>query len=235
MIARFARLGLLGFGGPTGHVVLMRRQWLDSGDLEVDEFNDAFAAVSLLPGPMSTQLAMWIGWRVRGYRGLLLAAALFVVPAVSMVLVLSSFVLGANHPIWLVAAALGAGAVVPAIALRAAIDIAGSYHVATLQRSRLIRLVIYVVVGVRRIPCPKPSLSPPVAPRSVGPLRARSSTCAPTTSPPWWCAKCWPRCPNLDPQSVEDLIVGCGQPAGESGFNVARVARCSPDSTTCPG
>src|ERR1700690_3414775 len=30
--------------------------------------------------------------------------------------------------------------------------------------------------------------------------------------------------PELDPHSVEDLIVGCGQPAGESGFNVARVA-----------
>ena len=30
--------------------------------------------------------------------------------------------------------------------------------------------------------------------------------------------------PELDPQSVEDLMVGCGQPAGESGFNVARVA-----------
>lgn len=30
--------------------------------------------------------------------------------------------------------------------------------------------------------------------------------------------------PQLDPQSVEDLILGCGQPAGESGFNIARVA-----------
>jgi acetyl-CoA C-acetyltransferase len=30
--------------------------------------------------------------------------------------------------------------------------------------------------------------------------------------------------PQLDPQSVEDLLLGCGQPAGESGFNIARVA-----------
>ncbi len=29
--------------------------------------------------------------------------------------------------------------------------------------------------------------------------------------------------PELDPHSVEDLIVGCGSPAGESGFNLARV------------
>jgi len=29
--------------------------------------------------------------------------------------------------------------------------------------------------------------------------------------------------PELDPHSVEDLMVGCGSPAGESGFNLARV------------
>jgi acetyl-CoA C-acetyltransferase len=30
--------------------------------------------------------------------------------------------------------------------------------------------------------------------------------------------------PQLDPNTVEDLIVGCGQPAGEAGYNVGRVA-----------
>ena len=41
--------------------------------------------------------------------------------------------------------------------------------------------------------------------------------------------------PNLDPQSVEDLIVGCGQPAGESGFNVARVAAILAGLPDVPG
>jgi acetyl-CoA C-acetyltransferase len=30
--------------------------------------------------------------------------------------------------------------------------------------------------------------------------------------------------PQLDPNEIEDVIVGCGQPGGESGYNVARVA-----------
>src|SRR5439155_3788985 len=30
--------------------------------------------------------------------------------------------------------------------------------------------------------------------------------------------------PDLDPNQVEDVIWGCGQPGGESGYNVARVA-----------
>jgi acetyl-CoA C-acetyltransferase len=41
--------------------------------------------------------------------------------------------------------------------------------------------------------------------------------------------------PNLDPQSVEDLMVGCGQPAGESGFNVARVAAILAGLPDVPG
>ena len=41
--------------------------------------------------------------------------------------------------------------------------------------------------------------------------------------------------PDLDPQSVEDLIVGCGQPAGEAGFNVARVAALLAGLPDVPG
>ena len=43
------------------------------------------------------------------------------------------------------------------------------------------------------------------------------------------------RVPQLDPHSVEDLIVGCGQPAGESGFNVARVAALLDGLDDVPG
>ncbi|HEY1824510.1 MAG TPA: acetyl-CoA C-acetyltransferase [Acidimicrobiales bacterium] len=41
--------------------------------------------------------------------------------------------------------------------------------------------------------------------------------------------------PELDPHSVEDLIVGCGQPAGEAGFNVARVAAVLAGLDDVPG
>ncbi|HEY5437883.1 MAG TPA: acetyl-CoA C-acetyltransferase [Acidimicrobiales bacterium] len=41
--------------------------------------------------------------------------------------------------------------------------------------------------------------------------------------------------PALDPQTVEDLMVGCGQPAGESGFNIARVAALLAGLDNVPG
>ena len=43
------------------------------------------------------------------------------------------------------------------------------------------------------------------------------------------------RVPQLDPHMVEDLIVGCGQPAGEAGFNVARVAAVLAGLDDVPG
>ena len=41
--------------------------------------------------------------------------------------------------------------------------------------------------------------------------------------------------PELDRQSVEDLILGCGQPAGESGFNIARIAAIQAGMPDVPG
>ncbi|MEY2570309.1 MAG: acetyl-CoA C-acetyltransferase, partial [Acidimicrobiaceae bacterium] len=41
--------------------------------------------------------------------------------------------------------------------------------------------------------------------------------------------------PALDPQTVEDVIVGCGQPAGEAGYNVARVAAIMAGLADVPG
>src|SRR5262249_44534031 len=41
--------------------------------------------------------------------------------------------------------------------------------------------------------------------------------------------------PELDPQSIDDLICGCGQPGGEAGYNVARVAAVLADMPDVPG
>ena len=70
-IAReWTRLGCIGFGGPPAHIALLRRlcvedrQWMSDRD-----FEDGVAATNLLPGPASTQLAIYCAWRLRGRRG----------------------------------------------------------------------------------------------------------------------------------------------------------------------
>ncbi len=41
--------------------------------------------------------------------------------------------------------------------------------------------------------------------------------------------------PQLDPTTVDDLIMGCGQPAGEAGFNIARVVAVMAGLVDVPG
>ncbi|HEY7355904.1 MAG TPA: acetyl-CoA C-acetyltransferase [Ktedonobacterales bacterium] len=41
--------------------------------------------------------------------------------------------------------------------------------------------------------------------------------------------------PQLDPNSVQDVLLGCGEPAGESGFNMARVVAILAGMPTVPG
>src|SRR5258707_9974777 len=83
-IARmFFLLGILGFGGPAAHIALMenelvtRRAWLSR-----EYFLDLLAAINLVPGPTSTEMALQIGYVTAGFWGMMLAGAGFIVPAV---------------------------------------------------------------------------------------------------------------------------------------------------------
>lgn len=82
----FLRLGVIGFGGPAAHIALMRdevvrrRGWIDDA-----EFLDLVGATNLIPGPNSTELAIHLGHRRAGARGLLVAGVCFIAPAVVIV------------------------------------------------------------------------------------------------------------------------------------------------------
>jgi chromate transporter len=82
----FLRLGATAFGGPAAHIAMMedqvvrRRAWLTR-----DELLDLIAACNLIPGPNSTELAIHLGHRRAGWRGLVVAGACFIVPAAVLV------------------------------------------------------------------------------------------------------------------------------------------------------
>jgi chromate transporter len=117
----WARIGLTGFGGPPAHIVLLRRLVVDRRRwLDAREFEDANAACGLLPGPASTQLAIFCAYRVGGPAGALIGGLGFIVPAVVLVLALSMLFFGQAPPLWVRGAGAGAGAAVAAVALDAA-------------------------------------------------------------------------------------------------------------------
>jgi chromate transporter len=149
-IAReWTRLGCIGFGGPPAHVALLRRlcveqrHWLSSHD-----FDDALAATNLLPGPASTQLAIFCAWRLRGRIGAIVGGVGFVVPGLIVIVALSALFLTGNPPLWVVGAAAGAGAAVPAVAVHAAVGLMpASWRRAGSGRAGRARWTLYAVLG----------------------------------------------------------------------------------------
>ncbi|MGW4647345.1 chromate efflux transporter [Kitasatospora sp. NPDC004289] len=117
----WGRIGCTGFGGPPTHILLLRRLCVERrGWLSAEEFEDGIAATNLLPGPASTQLAVFTAWRLRGAPGALVGGACFIVPGLLLILALSVLFLSDAPPAWVLGAAAGAGAAVPAVAVHAA-------------------------------------------------------------------------------------------------------------------
>ena len=149
-IAReWTRLGCIGFGGPPAHIALLRRLCVeDRGWIAAEEFEDGIATVNLLPGPASTQLAIFCAWRLRGAAGAVVGGLCFIVPGLIMVLVLSAVFLMHHPPVWVLGAAAGGGAGVPAVALHAASGLVpASWRRAGDGRRQHLRWVAYAVVG----------------------------------------------------------------------------------------
>jgi chromate transporter len=122
----WTRIGLTGFGGPPAHIALLRKLVVHrEGWMDARAFEDANAACSLLPGPASTQLAIFCAYRAGGWRGAVLGGLGFVAPAVVLILALSAVFLAQAPPLWVRGAGAGAGAAVAAVAVRAGIDLIG--------------------------------------------------------------------------------------------------------------
>jgi chromate transporter len=114
-------LGIIGVGGPSAHIGLLRSLCVEKNNwLSVEDFEHATTAVNLLPGPASTQLAIYCAWRARGRLGGILGGLCFIAPGLVMIVALASLFLESHPPLWILGASLGAGAAVPAIALRTA-------------------------------------------------------------------------------------------------------------------
>jgi chromate transporter len=83
----FLKLGTIAFGGPAAHIAMMhdevvrRRGWLSE-----QHFLDLLGATNLIPGPNSTEMAIHVGFVRAGWRGLIVAGTLFILPAMLIVM-----------------------------------------------------------------------------------------------------------------------------------------------------
>lgn len=101
IFAAFFRSGILSFGGgPSGiplieAEVVKKYQWMT-----IEEFGDVVAIANALPGPINTKLSGYIGWKVRGLPGLLIALAATVLPTVVLLIILLGFLAAFQNQRW---------------------------------------------------------------------------------------------------------------------------------------
>ena len=120
----WARLGFISFGGPAGQIAMMHREVVEQrGWLGENQFLRALNFCMLLPGPEAQQLATYIGWRLNGILGGIAAGALFVIPSIFVMLLLS-YLAVAHYDVRAVAAAFyGIQPVVVAVVIEAVLRI----------------------------------------------------------------------------------------------------------------
>ena len=86
LAALFLKLGIIGFGGPAAHIAMMQQEVVEKRKwLTEQEFLDLLGATNLIPGPNSTEMAIHIGQEKGGWKGLIIAGACFIFPAVLIV------------------------------------------------------------------------------------------------------------------------------------------------------
>src|SRR6059036_678672 len=121
LLLYFLRLGTAGFGGPIALVGYMQRDLVEERRwISRQDYVEGLALAQLAPGPLAAQLAIYLGWVLRGATGATVVGAAFVLPSFVMVLAISALYLRYGGLAWMQGAFYGVGAAVIAIIARSA-------------------------------------------------------------------------------------------------------------------
>ncbi len=120
------KLGLISFGGPAGQIAIMHQELVEHRRwISERRFLHALNYCMVLPGPEAQQLATYIGWLLHGTRGGIAAGALFVLPSLLLLIVLSYVYMAYGDQALIAAVFAGIKPAVAVIVLQAAHRIGG--------------------------------------------------------------------------------------------------------------
>lgn len=86
----WVKLGFINFGGPAGQIAIMHRELVEEKKwISESQYLRTLNFCMLLPGPEAQQIATYIGWRLHGILGGIVAGAFFVIPSIFVLLLLS--------------------------------------------------------------------------------------------------------------------------------------------------
>ena len=86
----WVKLGFINFGGPAGQIAIMHRELVEKKRwVSESQYLRTLNFCMLLPGPEAQQVATYIGWRLHGTLGGVVAGAFFVIPSIFVLWLLS--------------------------------------------------------------------------------------------------------------------------------------------------
>jgi chromate transporter len=112
------KLGWISFGGTAAHIAIMhdelveKKRWISN-----ETFLHALSHCMILPGPEAQQLAIYVGWKLHGKRGGIVAGTLFVLPSMFVLLALSAVYVRFGNLLWIAAMFNGLKPVVIALVI----------------------------------------------------------------------------------------------------------------------
>lgn len=149
----YLKVGLLSFGGPAAQIALMHKVFVEDRKwLTEKQYLSALNFCMLLPGPEAMQLSAYIGWRLHGVAGGLLAGLLFILPGALIIACLAIFYVYFGDLAWLKAAFLGVKAAVIMIVIQALIRVSKKALLGVLHR--LVAIFAFIGIFVLEIPYP---------------------------------------------------------------------------------
>lgn len=152
-LAFWVKLGFINFGGPAGQIAVMHRELVERKRwISEPAFLRALNFCTLLPGPEAQQLATYVGWRLHGTWGGVVAGAFFVIPSIFGLLFLSWLVAEHADLTWVAGLLYGIQAVVIAIVVEAVVRIGrrALHHPALIA----IAAAAFISLFVCRVPFP---------------------------------------------------------------------------------
>ncbi len=149
----WVKLGFINFGGPAGQIAIMheelveRKRWVSEG-----QFLRTLNFCMLLPGPEAQQVATYIGWRLHGALGGIVAGSFFVIPSVFVLLLLSYLSVAYSEVPAITGLLYGIQPVVIAIVVEAVLRIGRR----TLRHAALVAFAISSFVAIYFLSVPFP-------------------------------------------------------------------------------
>lgn len=125
LFVAFFRAGIFGYGGGPGSIPLIRGEVVSTYHWLTDaEFAEALAFGNALPGPIATKLAAFVGYRVAGTPGALVATAGIVVPTALAMVALYGILSAYRDVPWVRGAITAVKPVVAVLLLQVTLDVA---------------------------------------------------------------------------------------------------------------